>query len=157
MSTTPTPTVVDTDELAARLRFGITRLARILRQQSDAGLSPTQLAALASIARHGPMPIGTLAEVEQVTAPTATKAVERLHAEGYVHRVGDDEDRRIKRVAVSPAGEAHLAAVRARKTAWLTTRLADLPAADLDALLGAVDVLERLAAPPTEPEPKPAP
>ena len=45
-----------TDEvaMAARLRLSATRLARRLRQQSDSGLTPTQLSALAAVDRHGP-------------------------------------------------------------------------------------------------------
>ncbi|MCU1356607.1 MAG: transcriptional regulator, MarR family [Acidimicrobiales bacterium] len=141
----------DVDGIASHLRFSVTRLARLLRQQSDVGLSPTQLAALATIDRIGPMPIGTLAEVEQVAAPTATKAVEKLHAAGYVDRIADGDDRRVKRVAISPDGARLLATVRARKTAWLTTRLADLRADELATLADAVAILERLVAPPAAP------
>ena len=69
-----------TEDLAASLRFSVTRLARLLRQQSDAGLTPTQMAALATVDRCGPLPVGTLADEEQIGAPTATKIVEKLHA-----------------------------------------------------------------------------
>lgn len=135
-------------EVAARLRYGVTRLARVLRQQSDTGLTPTQLAALATIARCGPMPIGALAEEEQVGAPTATKVVDKLHARGYVDRVADGDDRRVKRVALSAAGETFLSDVRDRKTAWLSTRLAELPDTEVAVLSEALTVLEHLAAPP---------
>jgi len=153
----PGTTGTSNDELAARLRLGITRLARILRQQSADGLSPSQLAALATIERSGPMPIGTLADVEQVAAPTATKVVEKLVAAGLVERVSDGEDRRVKRVAVTAEGHRFLARLRARKTAWLTTRLAELPAEDVAALAGAVDVLERLTTRPDSPPPRSTP
>lgn len=139
-------TVVD---VAGRLRFGVTRLARLMRQQADAGLTPTQLAALATIDRCGPVPIGALAVAEQITAPTATKIVDKLQDAGYVTRTDDPEDRRVKRVGLSPVGRAHLVEVRARKTAWLTTRLGELHADELQALAEALAVLERLAAPPS--------
>jgi DNA-binding MarR family transcriptional regulator len=138
----------DGSDLAGRLRFGVTRLARLLRQQSDAGLSPTQLATLATIERIGPLPIGALADAEQVGAPTATKVVDKLHAAGYVERVPDAEDRRIKRVAVSPAGRQFLAELRARKTAWLTTRLGELSPDDRATLAAALPVIEQLIAAP---------
>lgn len=138
-------------EVAGRLRFGVTRLARLLRQQADAGLTPTQLAALATIDRCGPVPVGALADAEQITAPTATKIVDKLETAGYVTRRDDDEDRRVKRVAISRTGKALLEAARARKTAWLSTRLAALPDDDLRILTEALDVLERLVAPPEAP------
>lgn len=146
----------DTQELASALRLGVTRLARILRQQSEAGLTPTQLAALATLARSGPMAVGTLAEVEQIGAPTATKIVDKLHTAGLVERAVDPEDRRVTRLSVSDAGHDLLAATRARKTAWLTTRLADLSPAELATLADAASLLERLTAPPTA-DPDPAP
>lgn len=137
-----------TEDVAGRLRFAVTRLARLLRQQSDVGLTLTQLTALATIDRCGPLPIGALADEEQVGAPTATKIVDKLHAAGYVERQDDDADRRVRRVAVSPRGDELLRQIRARRTAWLSTRLADLSDGELAALTEALAVLERLAAPP---------
>lgn len=146
----------DPEALAAALRLSVTRLARILRQQSDAGLTPTQLAALATLDRVGPMSIGALADEEQVGAPTATKIVDKLEAAGQVARAADATDRRITRVSVTPAGRALLADLRARKTAWLSARLSDLSAEQLATVADAVAVLDHLTAPPTQhrdPEP----
>ncbi len=134
-------------DVADRLRLSTTRLARLLRQQSDYDLTPTQLAALATLHRCGPVPVGTLAEVEQVSAPTATKVVGRLHAAGLVDRQPDPADRRVSLVALTPAGERLLAEIRDRKTAWLTQRLDRLPAEELRCLVEALDVLEHLTAP----------
>ena len=140
------------EETAARLRLMATRLARILRQQSEAGLTPTQISALATLYRCGPIPIGTLADEEQVAAPTATKIVDKLYAAGLVARVGDPTDRRITLVSLTTAGEALLADVRARKTAWLSTRLAELPASELAAITDALEVLEHLTSPRKDPQ-----
>ena len=139
-------------DTASRLRFTSARLTRILRQQADLPLTLTQLSALATIQCDGPMPIGTLAEAEHVSAPTATKVVDKLHAAGLVDRVGDPTDRRRTLVSATPAGVTLLDDHRARKTAWLSTRLADLPNDDIDRLTAALDVLERLTDPP-EPTP----
>ncbi len=140
------------EETATRLRLSATRLARILRQQSEAGLTPTQLSALATLDRCGPIPVGTLADEEQVAAPTATKIVDKLYAAGLVARVGDPTDRRITLVSLTTAGEALLADVRARKTAWLSTRLAALPASDLELITNALEVLEHLTSPRKDPQ-----
>jgi DNA-binding MarR family transcriptional regulator len=136
-----------TEDLAASLRFSVTRLARLLRQQSDAGLTPTQLAALATVDRCGPIPVGTLADEEQIGAPTATKIVEKLHAAGYVDRTPSPDDRRVTLVSTTPEGRSLLADIRARKTAWLTTRIADLDPHERDALAGVVAVLDHLTSP----------
>ena len=91
--------------------------------------------------------MGTLAEVEQVSAPTATKVVGRLHAAGLVERQPDPADRRVSLVALTPAGERLLAEIRDRKTAWLTQRLAELPIDERQRLVDALDVLEHLTTP----------
>ena len=140
---TMTPTAV-----AGRLRLATTRLARRLRQQSDADLTPTQTAFLATIGNRGPLPVGALAAEEHVTAPTATKIVDKLHEAGLVARSTHPDDRRVTQVALTPAGDALLAELRAAKTAWLAQRLAELPADDLARLTAALDVLEGLTAPP---------
>lgn len=145
--------VTPSPELADGLRLSVTRLARQMRQQSDTGLTPTQLAALATIERHGPMPIGALAELEQIGAPTATKIVDKLEVAGHVERAADPTDRRVTRVQVTPTGRRLLTDLRARKTAWLSTRLAALDPDDLAALARAAEVLERLAAPDQRPAP----
>ena len=55
----------------------------------------------------------------------------------------------MKLVSISRSGTTLLRELRARKTAWLSTRLAELSDDDLRILDDAVDILERLAAPPT--------
>ena len=63
---------------AARLRFGIVRTARRLRQEAAAeatGLTPTSTAALATIERHGPLTPSELAELERVKRPTVTRTL----------------------------------------------------------------------------------
>lgn len=131
-------------DTASRLRFTAARLTRILRQQADLPLTLTQLSALATIQTDGPLPIGTLADLEHVSAPTATKVVDKLHADGLVDRVGDPTDRRRTLVSATPAGVTLLEDHRARKTAWLSTQLAELPSDDIDRLTAALGVLERL-------------
>jgi DNA-binding MarR family transcriptional regulator len=132
---------------AERLRLASTRLARILRRETHTGLTPTQVAALATLQRRGPVPLGALAEAERISAPTATKVVDKLARAGLVERRAHPEDRRVSLVAVTPAGHDLLTATRRHKTAWLATRLAALDPADRDRLLDAVEVLERLVAP----------
>jgi DNA-binding MarR family transcriptional regulator len=131
--------------LATRLRMTIGRLNRLLRQQADLDLTPTKFAHLATIAREGPLSLGELAAAEQVAPATVTKVVADLEERGFVTRERDPDDRRVSRVQLTREGEARIAASRTRRSVWLAQRFDELPAADLQRLAAAVDVLERLA------------
>jgi DNA-binding MarR family transcriptional regulator len=131
-------------DLATRLRLGITRTARRLRQEAGSDLSPTLAAALATIARHGPLTPSELAQREGIQRPTATKLLARLEAPGLVVRTDDPTDRRSTLVAISPAGVALLTEVRTRKDAYLARRLRALSAEDRATLRRASEILEAM-------------
>jgi DNA-binding MarR family transcriptional regulator len=141
-------TAPDPFEVAGRLRLSTTRLARILRQQDQLGLTPTLTSALATIGREGPLTLGELAAREQVSPPTVTRVVGKLEDAGLVRRRQDPSDGRVSRVELSPAGRRQLDTGRTRRTAWLATRLRELPPEDLLRLHEAAAVLERLTSPP---------
>jgi DNA-binding MarR family transcriptional regulator len=130
--------------LASRLRLVITRLARRLRQQGETAASPTQLAALATIERDGPLTLGALAAIERVRPPTITAAVGRLEQQGLVHRRTDRRDRRVARVEITPRGRRLLEQSRSRKTAYLERRIAALDPDERATLERAAAVLERI-------------
>ncbi|MBA2326124.1 MAG: MarR family transcriptional regulator [Actinobacteria bacterium] len=130
--------------LAERLRLVITRLARRLRQQAEAPISPTQSAALATIERRGPLTLGELAETERVQPPTITAAVGRLEEQGLVERHRDPDDRRVTRVQVTDAGRRLLAETRSRTSAYLERRVGELSGRDRATLERAAAILERL-------------
>jgi DNA-binding MarR family transcriptional regulator len=134
----------DAASMAARLRLSATRLARQLRQQSDTGLSPSQLSALSAIEQLGPVTLGALADFERVAPPSVTKVVTKLEAAGLVKRRPDTTDRRVVRVSTTADGNALLARMRQRKTMWLTARLGALDPAERDRLSAALDVLDAL-------------
>ena len=131
-------------EIAARLRLSATRLARRLRQESGADLSPSQLSALAVIFNHGPLTLGALAEHERVAPPTVTKVVSKLESDGLVIRTPDPSDRRVCRVEISATGRELLEEIRRRKTAWLTARITELDPESQRRLADALDVLDDL-------------
>jgi DNA-binding MarR family transcriptional regulator len=142
----PMPTTDETAELAARLRLAVTRLARQLRQTSDSDLSPTQSAVLATLANHGAVTLGELAELERVASPTITKVTGILQERGLVEKVPDASDRRFIRVDLTTEGRALVERSRARKTAWLARQLQELPPEDRERLAAAAEVLEHLTA-----------
>src|ERR671925_1753672 len=105
------------EELAPRLRWTVTRLARRLRQEAGSDLGPSQTAALATVERHGPLSPSELAEIERIKRPTATRIVRHLEEAGLVERVKDPEDGRGSILSITAAGRSHLKRLRARKTA----------------------------------------
>lgn len=144
---TATEPLATSTDFADRLRLAVTRLARQLRRHSDIGASPTQVSALATIERRGPLTLGELADCEGVKPPTITAAVNRLEQQGLVERQPDPEDGRIARVVVTREGRKLLARNRSRKTAFLAQRLAALDDDERARLASAVDVLERVLTP----------
>lgn len=132
------------EELPARLRLAITRTARRLRQEADAGLSPSLTAALATIERSGPVSPSRLAELERIQRPTATRLLARLEERGLVTREADAQDRRSSQVAITAEGRALLKKLRSRKNAYLARRLKRLEEDELRTLDRAADILERL-------------
>jgi DNA-binding MarR family transcriptional regulator len=131
-------------DLPTRLRLVVTRLARRLRQQAEAPLSPTQTAVLATIDRRGPLTLGDLAEAERVQPPTITAAVDRLEHQGLVQRRRGAPDRRVVEVQVTRAGGELLETARSRKSAYLEARLGSLSARDRATLERAASILERV-------------
>jgi DNA-binding MarR family transcriptional regulator len=131
-------------DLASRLRLDISRMARRLRQEAGAGLSPSQTAALATIERHGPLTPSELADRERVQRPTVTRVLARLEEAELVDRAADPQDRRSCLVSISPAGSELLQAMRDRKDAFLAQRIDALEPADREALDRAAAILERM-------------
>ena len=139
------PAVVP-EGLTTGLRVATMRLSRRLRQQGQRdGLTPTQLAALGTVDRLGPLTLGELAQAEKVQPPSMTRVVSALEVAGFVERAVDPSDARVTRVSLSAVGRAQVAAIRSRRDEWLEDRLRALPPADLDALRRAVAVLQALA------------
>ena len=138
MRTTPLP------DLASRLRLDISRMARRLRQEAGADLSPSMNAALATIERHGPLTPSELAERERVQRPTVTRVLARLEEAGLVVRAADPQDRRCSLVSISDDGRALLGAMRERKDAFLARRIDALEPADRETLDRAAAILERM-------------
>lgn len=141
------PPATDLAGLASHLRLSVFRASRTLRRESQAGISPTLLAALATIERHGPMRVGDLATHEQVRKPTVTRILGALVAEGLVERTPDPVDRRVSWVQLTPSGQALMRTVRRRSDRYLAQRLRRLDPADLATLERAAGILDRVTEP----------
>jgi DNA-binding MarR family transcriptional regulator len=138
-------TAPDVPALASRVRLSVMRLSRKLRREgSGAEITPTLLAALSTIARHGRMTAGELANHEQVQKPTVTRILADLQERGLVSRTADPLDGRIAWVQISVEGQRLLQSIRRRHDAYLAARLKRLTPDELSVLESAAEILERL-------------
>jgi DNA-binding MarR family transcriptional regulator len=134
-------------ERAAHLRMAIVRTARRLRQEAAAettGLTPTSVAALATIERHGPLTPSEIAEIERVKRPTITRTLVCLEREGLIDRARDPEDGRSSLVSANGAGRERLRRLRGRKNAYLARRMRDLTDEEVETLERAAEILDRM-------------
>jgi DNA-binding MarR family transcriptional regulator len=129
----------------ARLRVAVARLSRRLRRHELAGLTPTQLSALATVERAGPLRLGDLAAAEGIAPSTLTRLVTALEERGYVRRCPVPGDARASTLAIAPPGHAVLERLRQEGTNLLADSLRALTGDELAALAAALPALERLA------------
>ena len=132
--------------LSSALRLAVMRLARRLRsRRADTSLTMTQLSALNTVERHGPLTPGELAAYEKVQPPSMTRVIASLETVGLLERSRHPSDGRQVLVSVSRAGRDLLAENRRRSDVWLSDRLRGLSPADIETLRAAIGVLDRLA------------
>jgi len=138
------PALIDVADLASQVRLSVFRLARKLRREGDADVSPTLLAALATVERHGPMTAGSLASHEQIRKPTCTRVIAALVERGLIERTVDPLDGRVTWVRATAAGRKVLHRVRTRHNAYLAKRLKRLSTQELETIEQAARIMERL-------------
>src|ERR1051326_9578113 len=139
------PAVVDAGIDVARLRWALARLSRRMRRHELAGLTPTQLAALATIGKTGPMRLGDLAAAEGIAPSTLTRLVTGLEEAGHVRRCGAPSDARASTLSITAHGQDALERIRTETTLMLTAT-PELPTAERRSVLAAaLPVLEQLA------------
>ena len=132
--------------LASQLRMSVMRLGRRLRQQRpDDRLTPSQIAALATLDRNGALTLGELAACEHVQPPSMTRITGALEDLGLVSRTPHATDKRQVLFAVTPEGARLLAEDRKRRDAWLCKHLGGLTPEEIETLRAAAPILERLA------------
>jgi DNA-binding MarR family transcriptional regulator len=137
--------VLDSVELANRLRPVLLQLNRHLRREAHAeGITGGQASLLAQIRKGPDVGVRDLAAREGVSAPAMTRYLDRMERADLVVRTRSPEDARRIRLALTPKGVRALRSVRRRRTAWLAERLEGLSARELAAVDAAIEPLLRL-------------
>ncbi|MGH3908348.1 MAG: MarR family winged helix-turn-helix transcriptional regulator [Pseudonocardiaceae bacterium] len=133
--------------LAGRLRIAVVRLNRRLRAQRDSAAvtTLTQLSALSTLHRHGPMSPGELAARERVQPPSMTRVIAALTDVGFVSRSPHPTDGRQTVVSLTEAGRAYVDAEVCARERWLDSRLAELSEEERAVLWRAAEIVDRMA------------
>jgi DNA-binding MarR family transcriptional regulator len=132
--------------LASQLRLAVVRLNRRLRaQRTNSTVSLTQLAAMSTLFKCGPLTPGELAAKEGVQPPSMTRVIAALEEFGFATRRPHPTDGRQAIVNLTDEGRAfHDAQISARE-AWLDRRLAELDAEERELLARAAEIIDRMA------------
>jgi DNA-binding MarR family transcriptional regulator len=135
------------DQLTRRLQRDLECCDRAL--VACCGLTVAQSYALLALQELGTVTMNEFATQMRLHGTTMTRMVDALTDKGLVERGPDPEDRRIVRVALSPAGQEMVRKLQEGKRQLLSSALADFPASEqgmvLKALERIADVLEKLS------------
>jgi DNA-binding MarR family transcriptional regulator len=121
---------------------------RLLRQirvvDGTTGLSGPRISLLSVLVFAGPLPIGKLATIEQISGPAITKLVDGLAKDGLARRVRSSTDRRVVLVEATKAGRRRLEEGRARRVNAVAAALGQLDPRERVKVRDAFQVLARL-------------
>lgn len=84
-----------------------------------------------------------LAVLAGVTGPTLVRQIDQLETAGFVQRREDDNDRRVKRVTLTPAGRAKLEDVDKVASALRSDMLSDSDPKEIEAMMALLAKLTR--------------
>ncbi len=147
MSIPPLPRGLPDDlrhQVANRLHSVAIRLLRYARAvDAEVGLSPQRGSLLSVLVFVGPRTISELAAVEQVTPAAISRIADGLEASGLARRERDQEDRRVVRLAATPAGRRLLERGRRARVERLAGLLAPLAGDELAKLGQALTALTK--------------
>ena len=139
------PTMTRTAELASTMRVSVMRLARRLRaERAGHDLTLTQMSALATLDRHGPLTPRELADHEKVQPPSMTRTLAALEERGLITRTPHESDGRQHLVSLTADARSRLREDRRRREAWLATKLAELTPEERETLRAAASLLDRI-------------
>jgi DNA-binding MarR family transcriptional regulator len=119
-------------------------LLRSMRKVDEAnGLSGPRASALSVLVFRGPQSLGELAAAEGVRAPTMSRLVKAMQAEGLVESEAAKHDQRAVRIAASTKGRRLMLRGRAKRLAAIRELLRDASAEEKKALETVVGLLGR--------------
>lgn len=131
-------------DLATALTSAVSRLAREITSGQSPDLSVSAMSILAVLATApAPYSPADLAMLENMAPPSVTRHLQAMKARGLIELAPHPADGRRVRITITGEGLDLLA--RVRQVAWLTVRVAELPAEHRAALDTAIPILDELS------------
>lgn len=105
---------VDLAQISYRLEDHTAHLVRLVHQRATAlfqqafegqNITPTQLAIMATLLRHGPLSQIAVGRITAIDTATLSTMLRRLQDMGLVERTASETDQRVNLVRLSPMGE----------------------------------------------------
>ena len=129
------------------LAFVINDVARLLRTYADQraaqfGMTRAKWAVLARLDRFEGLKQAELAEMLDLQPISLTRLLDGLAGNGLIERRPDPEDRRAKRLFLTPAARPLLEQLTELGEDLMETALAGLPPGDVTALLGGLTAIK---------------
>ena len=121
--------------------------AMMARGVAERGLTTARAGLLWALLHEGPVTQRALAARLGVTPRNVTGLLDALQADGLVAREAHPTDRRATLVSLTEKGRTVMAALRGGRNSMAAELFGDMPAAQLDAFQGGLEVvIERLRA-----------
>lgn len=131
-------------ELDRLHRLAIALLRGVRVEDAVAGVGAAALSALSVLTFGGPLPLGALADAEEVRAPTMSRLVVSMERDGLVRRRAAPDDARSVVVEVTPRGRSLILAGRSRRLRRLQRAARALTPANLQLIARAMPAIEEL-------------
>ncbi|MBX9928070.1 MAG: winged helix DNA-binding protein [Gemmatimonadaceae bacterium] len=139
------PNVPGVSATADALHRSAITLLRAVRSEDEAtGIGPAPLSALSLLVFVGPLPLGRLATLDGVRAPTMSRLIRSLERARLARRASDPADARRVIFTATPRGRRVILEGRARRLRRLQRALDALRTAELRALARALPALRAL-------------
>jgi len=116
---------------------------QVLLEDAGIGLPASHFPILAGLDRLGNLSVGEIAEAVGMSQPGITRMLDKLQADGLVKSTTASDDRRVRTIALTAAGEKLVAS--SKRTVWplIESVVAEACAGKAESLLPALAALEQ--------------
>jgi DNA-binding MarR family transcriptional regulator len=116
-------------------------MGELVQYAKESGLSMSQISALFRLYHTGACPISEIGAHLGFTNAAASQMVERLVRQGLLERVEDLQDRRVKRLSLTPAGRQLVENGMQVRRRWMEQLSASIPSEQREAVGSALNLL----------------